>query len=116
MQCHTPPRTISAQREAAILGALDDGTNNGHGTALEALGLLLAPLHALDAVASLFRGHALARDESLALPHAAVDVDVLNLDPDRAVRRASEPAVDLPHEVEEDQQWASKVSLEEGGC
>lgn len=93
----------------------NDTPHNCHSAALEALRLLLAPLHALDAVAPLFGGHALAGDENLALPHAAVDIDVPDLNPDWAVRGACEPAVDLPHKVEEDQQWASKVGLEEGG-
>lgn len=93
----------------------DNAANYAHGAALEACGLLLAPLHALDAVAPLFGGHALAGDESLALPHAAVDIDVPDLDPDWAVGGASEPAVDLPDKVEEDQEWAGKVILEEDG-
>ena len=72
-------------REGDPRRPLDDAANYAHGTALEACGLLLASLHAFDAVAPLFGGHALARNESLALPHAAVDVDILDLDPDWTV-------------------------------
>jgi len=96
-------------------GKSNNASDYAHGAALEASGLLLAPLHAFDAVAPLFGGHAVAGDESLALPHAAVDVDIPDLDPDWAVGGASEPAVYLPHKVEEDQQGAGKVVLEEDG-
>lgn len=113
----SPPRInicrTCGRKECSAIS--NDAPNYAHGAALEASGLLLAPLHALDAVAPLFRGHALAGDEDLALPHAAVDVDVPDLDPNWAVRGASEPAVDLPHKVEEDQQWAGEVGLEESG-
>jgi hypothetical protein len=104
---HVPTREMDPQQ-------LDNAANDTHGAALEAGGPLLAPLHALDAVASLLRRHALAGDEDLALPHAAVNIDIPDLDPDRAVCGACEPAVDLPYKEEEDQKWASKVGLEEG--
>lgn len=100
---------------ARMLSGSNNTANNAHGAALEASGPLLAPLHALNAVASLLRGHALAGNEDLTLPHAAVDIDVLDLNVEWAVRGAGEPAVDLPRKEEEDQKWASKVGLEEGG-
>jgi hypothetical protein len=94
-----------------IVRILDDTPDDAHGAVLKALGLLLAPLHALDAVAPLFGGHALARNESLSLPHATVDIDIVDLDPDGAVGGACEPTPDLPHQEEEHQKRASKVGL-----
>jgi hypothetical protein len=49
----------------------------------------------------------------LALPHAAVDVDILELDEHGAVDGALEPAVALPAEVQDYEQRAGEVELEE---
>ena len=54
-------------------------------------------------------------DLHLALAHAGVDIDVADLDVERAVLGDSEPGVDLPGEVEEDEEGAREVVLEEGG-
>lgn len=75
--------------------------------------ILLHPLHLLDACASCLRVGILATDRRLRIPHAGVKVNVFDRDPKRAVCWALEPTVDLPNEVQEDEQRASEVKLEE---
>jgi hypothetical protein len=68
-----------------------------------------------DALPAHVVGDVAAADLHLALAHAGVDVDVADLDVERAVLGDSEPGVDLPGEVEEDEEGAREVVLEEGG-
>ena len=56
-----------------------------------------------------------ATDLHLALAHARIDIDIADLDVERAVLGDAEPGVDLPGEVEEDEEGAGEVVLEEGG-
>ena len=75
------------------------------------LPLILVHLH--DARTPLFLRDTLAADQSqLLLAHTGVDIDILNLDPDGAVARSDEPRVNLPAEVQEDEQGAGEVELE----
>lgn len=60
-----------------------------------------------------FLRNTLTRNGSLLLPHARVDINVLGADEERPVSRPDEPGVDLPHEVEEDEEGAGEVGLEE---
>ena len=117
----TPPR--SRNRLALEIGRdpsqahppernLEYAPNNTHDMVLGRL-LLLRILHLLDASAPGRRRDAVAADGELALPHAAVDVDVLEADEHGAVGGALEPAVALPAEEEEDEQRPGEVELEE---
>jgi len=56
-----------------------------------------------------------ATDEPLFLAHASVDIDVLDLNIERAMGRDIEPGIQLPAEVEKDEEGASEIGLEEGG-
>lgn len=57
-----------------------------------------------------------SRDQvHLSLPHASVNIDVLDRNVERAFFWTSEPRVDLPSQVQNDEERTSKVSLEESG-
>ena len=76
------------------------------------LPLILIHLH--DARTPLFLGNTLAADQGqLFLSHTSVDIDILDLDPDGAVARSDEPRVNLPAEIQEDEQGTGEVELEE---
>jgi hypothetical protein len=85
-----------------------------HDLGLDTL-LLLPVMHLLNARASLVLGHTWAADHlSLSLPHASVDVDVLDSNPHWAVRRNREPAVDLPDQVQDNEERRRHVEFEKG--
>jgi hypothetical protein len=54
-----------------------------------------------------------ADHQGLALSHARVDIDVLDLDVQWSVCRELEPGVDLPADIQEDNEGRGQVSLEE---
>lgn len=83
-----------------LLSISHDASDDTHREALDTLGLLRR-LRVL--------GH-----NSLDLSHAAVDINLLDGDPDSTVLRVVEPAVDLPAEIKEDSKRGCEVSLEEG--
>jgi hypothetical protein len=105
--------TLSHKAKYPVVRHLEDTPDRAHDMAFNSLGLLVAPLHGINTSAPGFRRDSLAADDSLRVPHAAVDVDVLGRDPQRTVRWALEPTPDLPHEVQEDQQRAGEVCNEE---
>ena len=73
--------------------------------------LLLLGLKFLYARPPLLLGNVDAADHhALLLAHAAVDIDVFNLDVQRAVARVEVPAITLPAGVEENQQRSGEVS------
>lgn len=75
--------------------------------------ILLLLLHFLDACTPLFFGHTFAAYHlSLALPHARIDIDVLGSNPQWAMRRILEPAIYLPHEVQDNKERCSHVAFE----
>jgi hypothetical protein len=69
--------------------------------------------HLLDTGAPGRRRDAVAADGELSFPHARVDIDILQLDEQRAIRGAFEPAVNLPAGVQDDEQGAGEVEPEE---
>lgn len=79
------------------------------------LGTLLLPhtLHLLNTCPPRAFRNALAANRILRVPHAGVDVDVLESDEQRAVGGVLEPTVDLPAQVQEDKQRPGEVELEE---
>lgn len=80
---------------------LYDTSDSRHHPVLGAL-LLVVSFQLLYARTSLVLGNFKAADRrTLLLAHAAVDVDVLDLDVQRAVAWVEEPAVDLPADVQE---------------
>jgi hypothetical protein len=87
------------QFHAVNTSSLEYGVDSPHDVVLDTL-LLLLILDLLNTGASRVLIHTWAADQlSLVLPHASVDVDILDFDPQRTVRRNREPAVDLPHQV-----------------
>lgn len=109
---HHQTRLITAPRESEYPTS-EDTSDNAHDMFLHA-GVMLDPLHFLNAGTSCLWVGVLATDRGLRVPHASVEVDVLDWDPQWAVCRAGEPAVDLPNEVQEDEKRAGEVKLEEG--
>jgi hypothetical protein len=88
--------------------------NSRHDAGLDTL-LLLPILDLLNARASLVFGHTCAANRlPLFLPHASVDVDVLGSNPHWAVRRILEPAVDLPDQVQDNEERCRHVAFEKG--
>lgn len=79
-----------------------------HGTSLN-----LPCLQGLNARAPFLFRNIDAADDVLARSHARVDIDVLDLGEEWAVSGPVEPTIDLPDEVEENDQRPSKVQLEE---
>ena len=76
--------------------------------------LLLLFLNLLNTGASRVLIHTRAADQlSLVLPHTSVDIDVLDSDPQRTVRGDREPAVDLPHQIQDNKERRCHVGLEE---
>lgn len=110
---HHQTRLITALRESGYPTS-ENTSDNAHDMFLHAR-VMLDPLHLLNAGTSCLRVGVLATDRRLRIPHASVDVNVLDRDPQRAVCRAGEPAVDLPNEVQEDEKRAGEIKLEEGG-
>lgn len=103
------PLTLTRSRDN-----LNDVSDDGHEMSLDTL-LSIFFLHLEDAGASLFLGDTGTADAgSLALSHARVDIDILDSDEKWSVFWSDEPAVDLPHQVKEDDQGTGKVELEEG--
>lgn len=97
-----------------LFKSLKDISDNGHEMSLDTL-LSIFFLHLEDAGASLFLGDTGTADAgSLALSHARVDIDILDSDEKWSVFWSDEPAVDLPHQVKEDDQGTGEVELEEG--
>lgn len=93
---------------------LEDGMNGSHDVALDTL-RLLPVLNLLDARTSRLRVYTLAADQlSLFGPHARIDVNVLGCNPQWAVRRILEPAVDLPDDIQENQKGCSHVGFKKG--
>ena len=75
--------------------------------------ILLLLLHFLDACTPLLFGHTFAAYQlSLALPHARIDINVLGSNPQWAMRRILEPAIDLPHEVQDNKERCSHIVFE----
>lgn len=92
--------------------ALEYCMNNRHDGGLDTL-LFLPVAHLLDARASLVFGHTFAADYlPLSLPHASIDVNVLRSNPQWAVRRILEPAVDLPPQVQDNEERCRHVGFE----
>jgi hypothetical protein len=76
--------------------------------------LLLLVLHLFNACASLAFSHSWATNHfSLSLSHASVDIDVLDSNPQRTMRRNLEPAVNLPHEVQDNKERPRHIRFEE---
>jgi hypothetical protein len=94
---------------------LEDGAEGSLRMAREALALALLGIHTLDAGPALIRGETFATDADLLRSHTGVEIDIRQLDPEWAVSRTDEPAVNLPAAVQEDEQWPSEVKLEESG-
>lgn len=90
---------------------LEDTPDNAHDMVLGSL--LLLGVELVDAGASDLLGNALADADGVLLAHASVDVDVLDLSPDGAVVGALDPAPAFPARVEEDEERAGEVGLEE---
>jgi hypothetical protein len=87
--------------------------NSPHDVVFDTL-LLLLVLHLLNACAPLVFSHTCTADQlSLSLPHASIDIDVLGSNPQRTMRRILEPAVDLPHQIQDDEERPRHVSFEE---
>ena len=97
-----------------VIGALEYTPDNAHNVILRAL-LLLRIHPILNTRAPHLRVDTFAAKSVLRLPHARVDIDILQPDEHGTVGGALEPAVDLPGKVQEDEQRASKVELEESG-
>lgn len=53
---------------------------------------------------------------SLLFSHASVDVDILESNEEGTMRWIREPAVDLPAQIQGDQEWTGQVELEEKLC
>jgi hypothetical protein len=113
---HTGPlsQAVSLARPEQIQvkqasSALEYTPHNTHNVVLRCL-LLLHRHRLLYARAPCLRRHTVGE---LPLPHTAVDVDILELDEHGAVDGALEPAVSLPAEVQDDEQGAGEVELEE---
>lgn len=72
-------------------------------------------LHAGNRGAALGLGlaHGWVGDQTLRVAHAGVNVQLVRGNPERAVRGDGEPRVNLPDEVEEDEEWQGEVRLEE---
>lgn len=102
-----------ADSNYSSFSSLEDTPNNTHNLTLPTTPPNLLPqlIHTLPAH---LRIRVLAADRDLAVPHASVDIDLVNGDPQRAVFGALEPGVNLPHEIEEDEQGAGEVEVEEG--
>jgi len=92
-----------------VSSALEYTPHNTHNVVLRCL-LLLHRHRLLYARAPCLRRHTVGE---LPLPHTAVDVDILELDEHGAVDGALEPAVSLPAEVQDNEQGAGEVELEE---
>lgn len=76
--------------------------------------LLVLLLEMRNTGTSLIFGDIFATDGvSLVLAHTTVDINFADGDPEGTVFWSDEPAVDLPDKVQEDKQWASKISREE---
>jgi hypothetical protein len=93
---------------------LEECVNHGHEAALDA-GHLLLVLKLLDARASCVRINTLTANQvPLLLPHAGVDVDILDCNPQRAMLRNVDPTVNLPAQVQGDEERRRHVSFEKG--
>lgn len=77
--------------------------------------LSLGSVHLLDASTSLIICNVETTDSALFHSHAGVNIDVLQLNEEWAIRGSDKPTVYLPAEVQEDEQRSSKVQLEESG-
>ena len=94
-----------------LLTGLYDASDNGHDIILRtALSSLV--LHLLDTSAPLLLRNTFASYYSLSISHTRVDVNVFRSDKQWAVCWPEEPAIDLPTQVEEDEQRTSEVELE----
>jgi hypothetical protein len=77
--------------------------------------LLLLFLNLLNACAPLVVSHTWAANRfSLSLPHASVDINILDTNPHWTMRRKLEPAVDLPHKVQDDKERSRHIKFKEG--
>lgn len=77
--------------------------------------LLLFALHLHDTLPSVVRVGLRPADSKLFLTHPRVDIDVLDFDVERAVRRNVEPRPSLPDSVQKNDEGACKIVLEEDG-
>jgi hypothetical protein len=75
--------------------------------------LLLRVRHLLNAGPPSRRRNAIATNSKLPLPHPRVNINILQLDVQGAVGGALEPAVSFPRDVQEQEQGAGEVELEE---
>ena len=94
---------------------LEDASHHTHGITFEPGRSRVFCFPGRNTSASVLVRNALATDSHLLISHARIDIDVSGSDEEWAVGRADEPAVNLPAQVEEDQQRPGKVELEKGG-
>ena len=107
-----PSRLALPTRSNPSRANLEYTPNNAHSVILRRL-LLLRSLQLFNTSPPRCGRNTITTNSELALPHASVDVDILELDEQRAVGGALEPAVKLPPAVQDDQQGAGEVELEE---
>jgi hypothetical protein len=103
-----PPCLQQAKRAVQ----LEYAPNNTHNMVFRSL-LLLRVRHLLNASPSSRRRNTIATNSELPLPHPRVNINILQLDVQGAVGGALEPAVSFPRDVQEQEQGAGEVELEE---
>lgn len=107
-----PSRLALPTRSNPSRANLEYTPNNAHSIILRRL-LLLRSLQLLNTSPPRRGRNPIPTNSELPFPHASVDIDILELDEQRAVGGALEPAVKLPPAVQDDQQGAGEVELEE---
>lgn len=101
---------------APIVDGLDDVSDDRHDMIL---GTSLFPLilHLPDASAPLLLRETYVTDHVLSVSHARIDINIFCSDKQWAVCWPDGPAIDLPTQVEKDEQRTSEVELEKYiGC
>jgi hypothetical protein len=102
-------KTFFGQQHVTILNDISDNT---HDIVLGAT-LLLRFLQFSDTCASCFLRNIWAAYRSLTLSHAGKDINILCSNEEWTVRWYDEPTVDLPDEVQEEEERPGEVQLEE---
>ena len=77
--------------------------------------LLQLVFHLHDSLSSVIRVGLQPADSNLFLTHPRVDVDVLDFDVEGAMLRNHEPRISLPDSIQEKDEGACKIVLEEDG-
>lgn len=103
----------AVDRELELLFGSEDRSHNGLSPCTRSL-LLILVLDLHDALPALIGRDSLSADEvSLALTHAIVDVDVLDLDVERAMFLHLEPRPGFPANVQNEEERTCEIVLEE---